>query len=566
MPPELNGLLDNQAPINAVRPAGAEAAADQASYTALFKDLQCNILTPHGFDQAHYFFLRFKDGEEGAIVQTRYLLGMLARDGFGRLMVRNALADKAVIESMSPELVEAARRWNEGMPGGVSDEVHQLLRDLRVVSEYEVYVTRRLKGDAPGATLRRASEPPPPIPSYRCPVNVLLTRSGFEKLGLAVPSNAAFREGMAKRGHLLDDPPARDWDQGYDSEMDALLIVSHPVLTGDSDRKGSASTSQMLKAFRQILTAHATVVRREIGTVLTGNDAGGTPHPIEPFGYRDGFSQPAFYESDRAYQEENGLSGGKWDSFAPLRLVLTPDPNGRTNTACGTYFVFRKLEQDIEKFYAQAASLADRWQTERPPGSPPLTDEEIRARFVGRELDGCPVGQAGGATNDFDFSDDEKGIRCPFHAHIRKMNPRASMRADWGPREHRIVRRGIPYGPHIEREDSGAPRDGRIRYLEGEKPAPIGLLFLCAQSDIENQFEFLQARWANKSDHPRGRPWGRDTIIGQGGSNQVALNPEEPAVTKNVDEVVTLKGGEYFFAPSIGCLRGLLDDLLVGDP
>jgi hypothetical protein len=46
----------------------------------------------------------------------------------------------------------------------------------------------------------------------------------------------------------------------------------------------------------------------------------------------------------------------------------------------------------------------------------------------------------------------------------------------------------------------------------------------------------------------------------------VALDAEHPAVTTDVDPVVTLRGGDYFFAPSIGCLRGLLDDLLVGDP
>jgi Dyp-type peroxidase family len=569
MPPELKGLLDNQDPILARRTPAASAHTDanKAAYTALFKDLQCNILTPHGFEQAHYFFLRFKGAKEGAIVHTKYLLGMLARDGFGRLMVRNALADPAARQAMSPELIEAARCWGAGAPGNVSEEVHRMLSDLRVVSEYEVYVQRRLNGDAPGATARRASEPPPPVPKYRCPANVLLTRSGFRKLGLQLPSNGAFRAGMAARQDVLEDPPTASWEQGFDSEIDALLIVSHPVESTDSARRlGAASIRQMLDAFRQIVEAHATIVREEVGTVLTGKDAQGRPHPIEPFGYRDGLSQPAFYESDRVYQEDNGLSGAKWDSFAPLRLVLTPDPNGRTRTACGTYFVLRKLEQDIEAFYRQAASLADRGQKEAPPGSRSLTEEAIRARFVGRELDGSLVGQPGAATNDLDFSDDVRGVSCPFHAHIRKMNPRAGMRADWGPKERRIVRRGIPYGPRIERDDSGAPLKGRVRYLEGEEAGPIGLLFLCAQSDIENQFEFLQASWANKSDHPRGRPWGRDTIIGQGGTNHVALDAEHPAVTTDVDPVVTLRGGDYFFAPSIGCLRGLLDDLLVGDP
>lgn len=565
MPPDLNGLLDNKDPIYSRRTADADAytTANLGAYVGIFKDLQSNVITPHGFEQAHYFFLRLKN-TEAAAVHSKYFLGMLARDGFGRLMVRNALADDAARSTMSHELIDAAHQWRADAPGNVTEEVHKKLRDLRIVSEYEVYVRRRLKGDAAAAGGGGGSIPPPGS-TYRCPVNVLLGRSGYEKLGLTPPPSAAFQQGMAARGNLLEDPPAERWDAGYGSEIDALVIVGHPP-ESEPVPEGAAPIREILDAFRQIVTCHADIVREEVGTLLTGKDAAGKTHPIEPFGYRDGLSQPAFYETDRVYQEQNRLTGAQWDSFAPLRLALTPDPNGRTPGACGTYFVFRKLEQNIEQFYAQSDSLADGWQAAGAvPRDPTRTGEALRARFIGRELDGCPVGKDAPPTNDFDFSDDAKGVTCPFYAHVRKMNPRSGMRADWGPREHRIVRRGLPYGGRIEREDSGVPKDGRVKYLPGES-GPVGLLFLCAQGDIENQFEFLQARWGNKTDHPRGRPWGMDVVIGQGGTNQVALDSTEPLQTTPVRPVVSLKGGDYFFAPSIGCLRGLLDDLLVGDP
>ena len=51
--------------------------------------------------------------------------------------------------------------------------------------------------------------------------------------------------------------------------------------------------------------------------------------------------------------------------------------------------------------------------------------------------------------NDFDFADDMVPSRCPFFAHIRKMNPRGDTKrllggTDKFERSHRLTRRGIP--------------------------------------------------------------------------------------------------------------------------
>jgi deferrochelatase/peroxidase EfeB len=178
------------------------------------------------------------------------------------------------------------------------------------------------------------------------------------------------------------------------------------------------------------------------------------------------------------------------------------------------------------------------------------------------------VGPTGPNKNDFDYSSDLLGEKCPFHAHIRKNNPRSDV-PGYGAGEHRIVRRGIPYGPRIERTDEGAPKDNQVTLCTGEKEGPIGLLFLCAQGDIATQFEHLQGQWANRSDQPQGKLLGVDALIGQlrpGEVNRLAIEDKSHKMAKGLDTtfdaVIKLRGGEYFFAPSISFLRRQLGDLL----
>ena len=94
---------------------------------------------------------------------------------------------------------------------------------------------------------------------------------------------------------------------------------------------------------------------------------------------------------------------------------------------------------------------------------------------MGRHEDGTPVtvraadGLNRPITNNFNY-DEDPGVRCPFHAHIRKANPRTEET-----REHRIARRGITYGQRdFVGEETG------IR----EKPkGGVGLLFMCFQAE-----------------------------------------------------------------------------------
>lgn len=202
--------------------------------------------------------------------------------------------------------------------------------------------------------------------------------------------------------------------------------------------------------------------------------------------------------------------------------------------------------------------------------------------MVGRFRDGTPVTLSdipnGKLTNNFNYNDDPRDFgldprpsKCPFHAHIRKTNPRGdtgrvisspdfeqSLEIEKG---HRIARRGESYGVS---DHTQAPKEGS------------GLLFLCFQSDILNQFNFMQAAWANQNNFVKVNV-GNDLIIGVTGDGEVS-----PDVTGNHQWIkkwgdpetiaerdffsqefdgfkiwVHLKGGEYFFAPSISFLQNL---------
>lgn len=375
-----------------------------------------------------------------------------------------------------------------------------------------------------------------------------LSATGYAKLGLQPPADPAFRDGMRNRADLSDPDPAT-WEEHHRAAIDALLIIADV-----SDTKATAVETNFLP----ILAAGGiTVVGRDVGRAL--KDADGVGH--EHFGYVDGISQPLLLADDVA-REVAQMGTDRWDpAFGPGDAALVRDPGGASPDSFGSYMVYRKLEQNVRGFKKAERALAGAMGFAE--GDP--RRERAGAMVVGRFENGTPVALSdvdapANATNNFNYAlpagaSDPDGLKCPFQAHIRKANPRGDTGGAAGERTHLMPRRGIPFG---ERFDHWQDDD------DDTKPAGgVGLIFMAFNRDIGRQFEFTQSSWVNNPDFifGRDRP-GLDPVIGQGQREPQAWrrdwnDPASPVDPFQFDQFVTLRGGEYYYAPPISFLTGL---------
>lgn len=391
----------------------------------------------------------------------------------------------------------------------------------------------------------------------------VLSADGYAALGIApgaMPGDNAFGAGMKARGAMLDDPAPLLWDQGYRGELHAMILIG-----GDPNKGNAAKSKQIddaLAALQAIIPAAVTVIGVERGRAyFNGNNDG-----IEHFGYVDGRSQPLLRESDIEREDASGDGTVRWSPKFPLKQVLVRDPASSDANVFGSYFVYRKLEQNVKAFKAAEKALGNKLKQMAKAAGQTFDPELAGAMIVGRFEDGTPVllqkaeGMHNPVPNDFDYSGDAAGLKCPFHAHIRKTNPRgesARFLAAFGvtvesEREHIMARRGITYGTRKQ--------DNKKQFTD--KPSKdVGLLFMAYQSNIGNQFEFTQATWANNESFVKNGT-GVDPVIGQGGSIKQTHragwgDATAPTHESRFADFVTLKGGEYFFAPSLAFFAGL---------
>jgi Dyp-type peroxidase family len=219
----------------------------------------------------------------------------------------------------------------------------------------------------------------------------------------------------------------------------------------------------------------------------------------------------------------------------------------------GTYLVFRQLAQDVAKFW----NFIDRSTRNANGTSNPEAQDRMGAKFVGRWKSGAPLVMSPhkdkpGLENENNFeylSTDPHGSACPIGSHIRRANPRDSLGPDAktalnSANRHRILRRGRSYGHRLE---NPMVDDGRER----------GLLFLCLNSDIQRQFEFVQQTWIN---NPVFGGLGEevDPLIGNIAKGDAIFTVQgQPLRTRvhDLSRFVTVKGGSYFFLPSTRALK-----------
>lgn len=397
-------------------------------------------------------------------------------------------------------------------------------------------------------------------------VHVALSHKGYAAIGAAAaaPGDVDFVKGMKHPDSLaaLADPAVANWEPPFRDDLHAVVLAAH-----DTPALVASLTATLLDIIRD---AGASVVHVQRGDAVHNSANDG----IEHFGYVDGRSQPLMLAEDIA--KENADAGSsRWNPRAGLDAALVPDPGAKPADAAvsfGSFFVFRKLEQDVRGFKTREQQLADAM------GLVGADKRELAgALVVGRFEDGTPVtlsDKARGAAppNDFDYGGDA-GRRCPLHAHIRKSNPRGSGGAEPEPAEraHLMPRRGIPYEDvkravhpdELPEAATLAEFNARVAPLLPTGPGQ-GLLFMAYNRVIGQQFKFTQQAWVNSPAFPLPGVHGMDPVIGQGalvpGQQRMFRrwdNTASPVVAFDFAGFVKMKGGEYFFSPSLNFLREL---------
>ena len=153
--------------------------------------------------------------------------------------------------------------------------------------------------------------------------------------------------------------------------------------------------------------------------------------------------------------------------------------------------------------------------------------------------------------NDFHYSNDPRGRQAPLGCHIRRMNPRdAQLTRLTNVNVNKLIRHGTTYGP---------PYDLNA-VSESNDEVPRGAIFLFITAEAMATIEFLQQEWINDGNF-MGLGDERDPIIGLQEEGANFTIPRDP-VRRRVHGIETfnaLRGGEYFFMPSLSALKWLGD-------
>ena len=399
-------------------------------------------------------------------------------------------------------------------------------------------------------------------------VNIAFTHRGLVALELPdatlLSFPVEFQQGMKKRADILGDTGLNDpkrWDPVWlDGRVHAWLAIN-----AKSPESLEARCAQMLALAQE--TGGATVLASQDAAAAVID---GKPTTKEHFGFTDGFGNPDYLGVTRNSQPGQGklMPDGSWAPLATGELLLGyADEAGELPVAPvphllasnGTFMVYRKLHQNVASFRAYLDEQAARYGGGR---------EKLAAKFIGRWRDGTPIelspdradpsiAQDPAQSTNFKFGADLDGTRCPIGAHIRRVHPRDAFGFNGKLIDRRrITRRGLPYGRFAAEKDPVS--DGEDR----------GVIFMALNACISRQFEFVQQQWieygndahlGNDKDILMGNHGVHGKFVVQG--DFTAGNP--PLICRRLPNFVELRGGDYFFLPSITALGmialGLVD-------
>ncbi len=390
-------------------------------------------------------------------------------------------------------------------------------------------------------------------------VNLAFTHKGLVRLQLPLASLLSFpvefQQGMRARGDILYDTgknsPAH-WDAIWKEDgVHAWLAIN--ARTPEALEERSAAMQRLMTE-----TGGARLLQGQDACSIYVKDK---PSTQEHFGYTDGFGNPDFKGAERDCTPGQGklTSDGQWEALATGEFLLgyadeagelpvAPIPHllGRN----GTFMVYRKLHQNVATFRKYLEEQGALYGGGK---------EKLAAKFVGRWRDGTPLELSPDAPNpaivadnnhntDFTYGGDPAGVRCPLGAHLRRVHPRDAFGFNGGlVNRRRIMRRGLPYGEYVPEGQPVRDEDER------------GIVFMALNASIFRQFEFAQQQWIEYgNDAHQGND--KDPLVANHDGTgkfmvQGTTDPKNPPfLCGGLPSFVELRGGDYFFVPSLSAL------------
>ncbi len=426
-----------------------------------------------------------------------------------------------------------------------------------------------------------------------------------------------------------DESEPEKWLWGSDDKLPDLLLMIYAVDQSTLHQmlgKIEVLPGKCEKAMRKIAKVVTTL--SENGSELSRSESTPLPDKKEHFGFRDGISQPKLAGIKNKERGGNAVAAGEFilgykDEYDlvpstprvymlddPLGYLPTHshDPNYRDLGRNGSYMVFRQLKQDVYKFWDYIKAQA--------------TGEEDQvmwaSKMVGRWPNGCPFSKSTGQPQDLKKMDDDNdfvfeknnrimkwlfgsrarvldndnrimkwffgsrarvldndnlGMECPVGSHVRRMNPRHSKFPNTNHpvtehTTHRILRRGRTYGKPVVESMSV---EDLLKIKDTGDQEERGLNFICFNTNIERQFEFIQQSWAmnpkfaglrNDPDPIIGKPVEK---VDKNGVKSYEADFTMQALPmrrkiKKIPRFVSVRAGAYFFLPGIRALNYLMSD------
>jgi Dyp-type peroxidase family len=393
-------------------------------------------------------------------------------------------------------------------------------------------------------------------------LNLMFTWRGLDALGLPEAILTAFPEefqqGMAMRAKLLGDTgkdAPEHWTEDFGTGRIHIVASVYAL-----------DEAALRERFEQLdgvaaQTGGVEIICQQTANRLVREGPDGRKHYPEHFGYTDGLGQPGFkgVPMKSAPGAGSAEADGTWRQLALGEFLLGHENEDGEIASSGlpeavlrdgTYVVYRKLQQDVAGFRRFLREQGARYHG---------GEELLAAKIVGRWRDGTPLALSPHTSspeiawddrrnNDFRYADDPNGFRCPIGAHIRRANPRDAL--PFGAsmvNSHRLIRRGIPYGPAFpegQLEDDGVER---------------GFLFIAYQTNLARQFEFVQALWLNDGNKFRIGD-DLDPLVGQGaGSGKMTVPGYPPHFVSPLPSFLKTRGGEYLLRPGVTGLQYLAE-------